>query len=75
MSVLTHPAVRLVQENLPRAGFMEFVLIVFGMYIRISKLHTFISDRIDDQQFNIPIFKQWDWNVELGTQYLYFFVL
>jgi hypothetical protein len=56
--------VRLVQENLPSAGFMESVPIVFGMYVRICKLLTFISDRID-QQFNIPIFKQCQWNMEL----------
>jgi len=60
MSALTHPAVRLVQGN----GFMEFVPIVLGMYIRISELCTFISDRID-QKFNVLILKQCHWNVEL----------
>jgi hypothetical protein len=64
MSALTHPTVRLVQGNIPIAGFMEYVLIVFGMYVRISELCTFISDRID-QQFNVPILKQCHWNVEL----------
>jgi uncharacterized protein YggT (Ycf19 family) len=64
MSVLTHPAARLVQENLPSAGFMEFAPIVFGMYIRICKLCTFISDRID-QQLNVLIFKQCHWNAVL----------
>jgi len=43
---------------------MEFVLIMFGMYIRISELFTFISDRID-QQFNVLILKQCHWNMEL----------
>jgi uncharacterized protein YggT (Ycf19 family) len=33
MSALTHPAMRLVQGNLPRAGFMDFVPIVSGVYI------------------------------------------
>jgi len=64
MQALTHPAVRLVQGNLPRADFMEFVPIVFGMYIRICKLRTFINDRID-KQFKVPIFKQCYLNVEL----------
>jgi hypothetical protein len=72
MSALTHPSVRLVQGNVPRAGFMEFVLIVFGMYIKIPELCTFIIDRID-QQCNVLILKQCHWNVELttGTQFLY----
>ena len=43
---------------------MEFVPVVFGMYIRISKLCTLLCDRID-QQFRVPIFKQCRWNVEL----------
>jgi len=43
---------------------VEFVPVVFGMYIRISKLCTLLCDRID-QQFRVPIFKQCRWNVEL----------
>ena len=48
MSALTHPAVRVVQGNLPRAGFcVEFMPVVFGTYIRISKLCTLLRNRID----------------------------
>jgi len=43
MSALTHSTVRVVQGNLSRAGFMEFVPVVFGMYIRISKLCSLLS--------------------------------
>jgi hypothetical protein len=64
MSALTHPAVRVVQGNLPGAGFVEFVPLVFGMYITISKLCTLLSNRIN-QQFKVLIFKQCHWNVEL----------
>jgi hypothetical protein len=52
-----------VQGNL-RADLMEFVPMVFGMYIRISELCTFINDRID-KQLKVPIFKQCNLNVEL----------
>jgi hypothetical protein len=64
MSALTHPAVRVVQGNLRRAGFMEFVPLVFGVYIRISKLCTLLRNRIH-QLFRILIFKQCQWKVEL----------
>ena len=63
-SALTHPAVRVVQRNLPRAGSMELVPIVFGMYIRISKLCTLRSVSID-QELRVLIFKQCHWNAEL----------
>jgi hypothetical protein len=43
---------------------MEFVPVVFGMYIRISELCTLLIDRID-KQFRVLIFKQCHWNVEL----------
>ena len=64
MAALTHPAVRVVQGNLPRTVFMEFMPVAFGMYIRMSKLCTLLSDRID-QQYRVPIFKQCHWNGKL----------
>jgi len=43
---------------------VEFVPVVFGMYLRISKLCTLLCDRID-QKFRVLIFKRCHWNVEL----------
>jgi hypothetical protein len=71
-SALTHPAVRMVQENVPRADFVEFVPIMFGIYIRISELCTFISDRIDQQHrclFSVIIYRNITYTQE-GSQWL-----
>lgn len=65
MPALTHPPVRLVRENVPRAVFVELVPVVFGMYIGIFELCTFISDRID-QQFSVPIFQQCHRDMEVA---------
>lgn len=68
---LTHPSVRLVQENIPEVVFMELVPIVFGMYTGISELCTFITDRID-QQFIVLIFQQsLECGDDTGTQHLF----
>ena len=42
MPALTHPSVRLVQENIPRAVFVDVVPTVFGTYLRVCAFCTFV---------------------------------
>jgi tubulin alpha len=44
MPAFTYPSVRLVQENVPRAVFVDLVSTVLGMQVGISAFSTFIRN-------------------------------